>query len=172
MKQVFAAIQKAYIWGVTALSNFSFALIFFIAIWMGVDVVGRSVFNHPIAGTPELVKSALPAIVFLSFAYTLRQKRHVNVEIITNMMPRFTRQLFGVFRSFFGWAIFAVITIASWGPAWSGWLNKEYEGVQLEVPVYPVRFIIFFGAGIFATQYFIDMVASIREMLKNRKGAN
>ncbi len=172
MKKVIAIVQKSYVIMVSYLSNFSFALIFFIAIWMCVDVVARGFFNHPIAGTPELVKSLLPAIVFLSFAYTLQQKRHVKVEIIINFLPELAKTLIDFLRHFLGFLIFCVITIASWGPAWSGWLTKEYEGVQLEVPVYPVRFIIFFGAGIFAVQYFIEMVKNIRAILKNRKVAN
>jgi TRAP-type C4-dicarboxylate transport system permease small subunit len=172
MKRFFKMIQKTYIFIVTYLSNISFALIFFIALWMGVDVIGRTAFNHPIAGTPELVKSLLPAIVFLSFAYTLRQKRHVNVEIIINKLPNFARCIFELLNNFLGFFIFCVIAFASWGPAWSGWLIKEYEGVQLKVPVYPVRFIIVFGAGIFAVQYLINMIENIREMVRNRNGAS
>ena len=172
MNQVFAAIRKGYIKTIVFLSNLSFALIFFMAIWMVVDIIGRSVFNHPIAGTPELVKSLLPAIVFLTFAYTLRQRRHVKVDIIIRYLPKALNKFFVFMRYLLGLAIFSIITIVSWGPAWSGWLTREYEGVQLEVPVYPIRFIIFFGAGIFAIQYFVDMISSLFNVSSEEKGAN
>lgn len=161
-------IRAVYISLITYLSYFSFALIFFMAIWICIDVIGRVAFNNPIPGTTELVKSLLPAIVFLSFAYTLRQERHVNVEIVTNRLPRLARKTLSCVSNFLGFSIFAVITYASWGPAYSGWLTKEYEGVQLEVPVYPIRFIIVLGAAIFSLQYFINMVANVTEMLKNQ----
>ncbi len=161
-KPIYAAIQKGYVKTIVFLSNLSFALIFFMAIWMVVDIIGRSIFNHPIAGTPELVKSLLPAIVFLTFAYTLRKGRHVKVDIVIRYLPKALERVFISIRYLLGWLIFSVITIASWGPAWSGWLTREYEGVQLEVPVYPIRFIIFFGAGIFAIQYFVDLVCSFK----------
>lgn len=172
MKQIFTAIQIGYVKTVIALSNISFALILCMAIWMVVDIIGRTFFNHPIAGTPELVKSILPAIVFLSFAYTLREKRHVKVDIIISYFPNLIKRLFEIMRYLLGGLIFATITVASWGPAWSGWLIREYEGVQLEVPVYPVRFIIFFGAGIFAIQYFIEMVSSIWCLVKEKEEVN
>ncbi len=165
MNQIWIAVQKTYFATLTYLSRFSFILIFFIAIWMGVDVMGRSFFGKPIPGAPELVKSLLPAIVFLSLAYTLRMKRHVRVEILLHRLPRQAREVFDLLANLSGFAIFCVVTYASWAPAWSGWLSREYEGVQLKIPVYPVRFIILIGAGLFALQFLIDAVANMRALL-------
>ena len=150
------------------LSSISFLLIFLMAIWMCIDVVGRTVFNHPIPGTPELVKSLLPAIVFLSLAYTQRDNRHVYVEIIVRRFTGVGQTITNIVASFFGFFIFGLVTCFSWEPAWSGWLIREYEGVQLEIPVYPIRFIVFLGAGLFALQYLIELISNISSLFARK----
>jgi TRAP-type mannitol/chloroaromatic compound transport system permease small subunit len=156
----------------SVLSAISCALIFFIAIWMCVDVIGRVAFNHPVPGTPELVKSLLPAIVFLSLAYTLRQDAHVKVELITRGLRGLSAAVAGLLHSFFGMIVFFVVMWNSLAPAWEGWLIREYEGVQLEVPVYPVRFIVFFGAGLLCLQYLLNFVEDIKVIRNMRKIRN
>ena len=141
--------------------------IFFMAIWMCTDVVARYIFNSPIPGTAELVKSLLPAIVFLSFAYTLRNKRHVRVEIITGHFSPKGKNVIHVIDSLFGMTVFSLVTVFSAKAAWAGWLVKEYEGVELKVPVYPIRFIVAFGAALFALEFFLRLLEAIRSLLSN-----
>ena len=168
MIRLWRITSKAYLNLLTVLSSISFLLIFFMAIWMCVDVVGRTVFNHPIPGTPELVKSLLPAIVFLSLAYTQRDNRHVYVEIIVRRFTGVAQIIAGIVANLFGFFMFALVTWFSWEPAWSGWLIREYEGVQLEIPVYPIRFVVFLGAGLFALQYLIELITNISLLFARR----
>ncbi len=146
------------------LNRFALFLIFFMAIWMCTDVVARYIFNNPIPGTAELVKSLLPAIVFLSFAYTLRNKRHVRVEIITAHFSAKGKNVINVIDSLFGLMVFSLVTVYSLNSAWAGWLVKEYEGVQLKVPVYPIRFIVAFGAALFTLEFFLRLLEAIRSL--------
>lgn len=171
MRNAWAIIGKAYNATLTIMSSTAFIVTFGMAVWMAVDVIGRSFFNRPVAGTPELVKTLLPAIVFLSLAYTLREKRHVYVDLLYSRLPVWLATICKIFANALGCALFTVVTIYSWGPAWAGWLIREYEGVQVEIPVYPVRFIMFFGAGVFAFQYFLNVIEDVRMIFeeKNRK---
>ena len=54
------------------------------------DVLGKWLFNHPIAGTFETVEDYyMVALVFLPFAYVARTEGHIYVELFTrNMRPR------------------------------------------------------------------------------------
>lgn len=171
MNRLMSATQSVYRHLLTLLNALAVILIFFIAVWICVDVVGRSGFNHPIPGTPELVKSLLAAIVFLAFAYTLRQGRHVNAEVITKRLPPLGREMVTLVGSLGGMVIFAIVTWYSWDEAWAGWLIREYEGVQLKVPIYPVRFIVVLGAGLLSFQFFLNMLVSIGALFGWRKGA-
>ena len=172
MNRFWSMVRKSYVALLVGLSAVSFILLFFIAVWMCIDVLGRAIFGHPIPGTPELVKSLIPAIVFLSLAYTLRKRRHVKVEIITQKLPPLAREVFNLVSNFFGGMVFFIITWFSWAPAWAGWLIREYEGVQLKVPVYPVRFISVFGSALLCLQFLLNMFDNIRAMFSQKRGAD
>ena len=144
------------------LNFISLMTIFFIAILMTVDVIARSFFNHPLHGTSEIAKSLLPAIVFLSLAYTLRKDRHVRVEIIIDNVPKRTRAIFDIVAFLMGFFCFFFVAYFSIEPAWQGWLVKEYEGIQLHVPVYPVRFITILGAGLLSTEFLLKIIDRCR----------
>ena len=169
MNQLGSLISKAYVKLLDMLNFISLLLIFFMAFWMCSDVVARAVFNRPFPGTSELVKSLLPAIVFLSLAYALRHERHVRVEIILDLLPPKVRGLLNAMAYFIGFIIFSAVAFYGWGPAWQGWLVREYEGVQLEIPVYPIRFICVLGAGLFSLQFLIDLFSSIATLLHPHK---
>jgi TRAP-type C4-dicarboxylate transport system permease small subunit len=169
MAGIWHRISTLYFKLLDVLNFVSLLLIFFVAFWMSSDVVSRSVFNRPFPGTSELVKSLLPAIVFLSLAYTLRHERHVRVEILLDRLPEKGRNLLNMVASLIGFSIFLVVAIFSWEPAWQGWLVREYEGVQLKVPVYPIRFVTVLGAGLFSLQFLINFFESVMVLLNIRR---
>ena len=158
-------ISKAYYKLLDMLNFISLMLIFFMAFWMCSDVLARAAFNQPFPGTSELVKSLLPAIVFLSLAYALRFKRHVRVEIVLDLLPSKIREILNVIAYFIGFLTFLAIAFYGWGPAWQGWLIREYEGVQLEIPIYLIRFICVLGAGLFSFQFLIEMFSSMADLI-------
>lgn len=169
MNQFGSFISKVYVKLLDTLNFISLMLIFFIAFWMCSDVVSRAVFNMPFPGTSELVKSLLPAIVFLSLAYALRHGRHVRVELILDVLPPKGREALNAIAYLIGFMTFLAVAVYSWDPAWQGWLVREYEGVQLKIPVYPIRFICVLGAGLFSLQFLIDLVSSIATLFNPHK---
>jgi TRAP-type C4-dicarboxylate transport system permease small subunit len=171
MNKVGSLIARAYYKLLDLLNLISLLLIFFMAFWMCSDVVSRAIFNRPFPGTSELVKSLLPAIVFLSLAYALRHERHVRVEILLDLFRPKVREVFNAVAYLIGFITFFSVAVYSWDPAWQGLLVREYEGVQLKIPVYPVRFICVLGAGLFSIQFLIDLIASITKLRDQRKEA-
>jgi TRAP-type mannitol/chloroaromatic compound transport system permease small subunit len=113
----------------------------------------------------------LPAIVFLSLAYALRYDRHVRIELILDILPPKVKEVLNVIAYFLGFITFLAIACYSLAPAWQGWLVKEYEGVQLKIPIYPVRFICFLGSGLFSLQFLINLVSTIATLFNPKKGA-
>lgn len=165
MNQFGSVISKTYYKLLDVLNFFALLLIFFMAFWMCSDILARSIFNHPLPGTSELVKSLLPAIVFLSLAYALRHKRHVRVEIVLDLLPSKVKTFLNVLACFMGFLTFVMVAYYSWGPAWQGWLIREYEGVQLEIPIYPIRFICVLGSGLFSIQFLIDLFSNMSDLI-------
>jgi len=158
-------LYDSLLWG---LNSISVIVIFWMALWVFADVVGRYFFNHPIAGTTELVKTGLIGIVFLGVAYTLQQGRHIRTTVVLDRLSRKPRSFFKMFGSLLGVLIFSLLCVYSWYGAWDSWLVREFDGTQLKVPVYPSRFIVVLGSGLFAVQSFLDFWQDLRIFLKGR----
>ncbi len=151
------------------LNYIAVGLIFLMAIWVFCDVVGRYCFNHPIPGTTELVKCYIVAIVFLGIAYALNQNRHIRTTIVLDRLSPVAQAWCDIFASLIGALIFSGLCYFSFQEAWAAWLVREFDGVQLKVPVYPARFVIVLGSGLFVIQAVIDIFSQIGK-LKNDCG--
>jgi TRAP-type C4-dicarboxylate transport system permease small subunit len=168
--KIWMLIKKLWVNLLLLLNNIASIAIFLMALLITADVIGRFVLNKPLPGTTELVKSALAAIVFLALAYTLQQGRHVRTTVFLKLLSPICATLVNAVASFIGAVIFALMCRYSWDPAWVGWSIREYEGVQLQVPVYPIRFIIVLASGIVALQFIIEMIGNIHVLATNRRG--
>ena len=142
----------------------SLLMIFFMAIWLSLEVISRSFFDHPFSGTGPLVKSLLPAIVFLSLAYTLHHDRHIRVTIVLDHMSERAKSYVDICSYFMGFICFMVVMFSSIEPAWTGWLTREYEGIEAKIPVYPIRFIVVLGAGLFSLEFLLKMIARVKSL--------
>ena len=134
------------------------------------DVCGRTVFGSPIPGTTEIVKSSLAIMVFLALPETLRQKRFIRSTVVLNRLPKLGALTIYLLSSCLGLIIFVALCVESWDPAWTGWLTKEYEGIHLKVPVYPIRFLILVASGFVAIQFIINIINRFKEISSQLKG--
>lgn len=143
----------------------SVGIIFVMALWVSADVCGRYFFNSPIAGTTEFVKVFICAIVFLGITYAAQQGRHIRTTIILDRFPQNIQLACNILTALLGIAVFAMIAYYGWEETWSSWLVREFDGVQVEVPVYPSRFTVVLGSGFMVIQYFINLVEATRQFI-------
>lgn len=149
----------------TVLNSMSIGLMFLVALWIGADVVGRGLFNQPIHSTPEIVKTATVCVAFLGLVYTLRQGRHVRADMVVRRLPKGVRQGLNMMANILGVFVFAILTRYSWNQAWTGFLEGEWEGYIVEVPIYPARFVIVLLASLLCIQFFLYFIGDIRELV-------
>jgi TRAP-type C4-dicarboxylate transport system permease small subunit len=64
------------------------ATCFAMMLLMASDVVARFVFTSAILGAYELTENFMVVVVGLSFAYTQMKRRHICVDVLTNILPR------------------------------------------------------------------------------------
>jgi len=166
-------INNVYVQLLITLNHISVILIFFTAVWIFGDVIGRYFFNQPIPGTTELVKTAIIAIVFLGFPYALYKKAHIRTTMVTQRLsPKITKWL-EILSSVIGIVIFTLVCIYGWEAAVKAWDVNEFEGVQLRIPTYPSRFIMVLGSALLVIQYLIELFKSLRTTITERnKGEN
>jgi TRAP-type C4-dicarboxylate transport system permease small subunit len=161
MRRFVESLSKCHKAVLISLNYVSVLVIFVMALWVFCDVTGRYVFNHPIPGTTELVKCYIVAIVFLGIAYTMHQKRHIRTTLIIDRLSPAGRAWFEMLASSIGTVIFSALFYFSLQEAWAAWLVREFDGVQLKVPVYPARFVVVIGSGLLVIQGVLDFLSQV-----------
>jgi TRAP-type C4-dicarboxylate transport system permease small subunit len=144
----------------TLLNVLGTVLIVVMALAVNADVIGRDLFNQPIAGVTEFLGLSIVALVFLQMANTLREDRHVSNDLIMATVarrhPRVAFAFYGLFH-LIGGALMAMIV----------WyvipiLQENYEGNYfkgtggvVEIPVWPFLAIVVIGGAVAAVQYLL-----------------
>lgn len=129
------------------------------------DIILRSFFNYPIQGTIEFEQFMLSMVIFFSIAYTMIEKAHVSVDLIS---AKFPPRLNTIIRSITDLlAIFLFIIIS-----WQNVVRAIMSHNELEVadvsrwPVYPFLLIVAFGSALITLVLFIGFLKRQAELLK------
>ncbi len=164
-------MRRFYDTVLVSLNSVSVVLIFLAAIWIFGDVVGRFVFNNPISGTTELVKTAILPIVFLGAPYTLQKGGHIRTTVLMRHLSPRTAALFGMFSCLVGIVVFSLMSFYGWDAAMKAFLVKEFEGVQLRVPTYPSRFVMVLGSLLLVIQFAIDFSGHLGSARRGKRSS-
>lgn len=162
-------LKKAFDGTLTILNYISVIAILLTAMWIFADVVGRFAFRHPIAGTTELVKTGILAIIFLGVAYTLKHDGHVRTTVLVSHASPRARAILRMVSAVLGMAAFTLLAIYGWEAAVKAWEVREFEGVQVRVPTYPSRFIVVLGSVLMTIQYVISLVQEAANLVGKKK---
>jgi TRAP-type mannitol/chloroaromatic compound transport system permease small subunit len=127
------------------------------------DVVGRFVFDHPIAGVPEMVAMSILAIVFLQIGNTLVRGRLTRADGFLNLLrdgkPRLGALLDGVMNGA-GAAIIMVLISAFYPLFLRSYGRNEMVGAvgQFLAPIWPVHLIVLIGCGLLAAVFLLRAI--------------
>ncbi len=128
------------------------------------DVLGRGIFNKPIAGTFELSEYMLGIIILLGTAYTQQVKGHVAVDFLTVRFSKKTQLLCQAITLTLSLFIVTIVV-------WQGFkLGIEETGVtdQLRIPRAPFKMLVGIGGIFLWLQILFDIVDSVVK-LKRRE---
>jgi TRAP-type C4-dicarboxylate transport system permease small subunit len=144
----------------------------FMMVQITADVIGRTIFNHPIAGTIEIVSAyCMTALAFLPLALIARERGHIIVEVFTGRMPLRWRTLLDgfvaivtlVYTAVFTWkAIEIAITK-------TGIREAKEAGIGF-VEIWPARWVVAVGFGLMALCVLVQMCRDIRAGLTGDPG--
>lgn len=120
------------------------------------DALGRSLFNTPLQGTPEIVANSIVMIVFLQASYAIRSQSMLKADFLVNLFSATGRRFIHALGYLLGAVFFLVLLSGSLEPAQYAWVSSEYEGEgALRVPTWPTRFIIIIGAALATINYLV-----------------
>ncbi len=130
---------------IKALNAVGCGLTMFLMVIIMADVCGRTFFNSPITGVPELVVALITIIAFLQLTYVQMIDEHLKVSIFYEKFSIKIQHRLRFFSQIFGIIIFVLMVKSSYANLLYSIAEKETEGEgALVLPMWPVRGTIVF----------------------------
>ncbi len=118
-----------------------------------VDVVGRTLFNHPLPSTLEIVSDWwMVILVFGSFGYAQYRGEHVRATILTDNLPRSWQRGAEAAALLLMGAVGVLIALYGWTEALHSMAIDETLVSSTPVVVWPFKFLIPLGGLALALQ--------------------
>lgn len=131
------------------------------------DVIGRSFFNKPVKGTPEMVSMSIVIICFLLAGYAVQSRSMIRTDVLVDYLGPRGHHLSSLLTGVLGAAFFGLIVWGSYEPALHAWTSGEFEGEgALRVPVWPARLVVLLGSFLVMVTYFSHAVIDLAALLR------
>jgi TRAP-type C4-dicarboxylate transport system permease small subunit len=150
----------------SALGVVAMTVCFVMMILMTADVVARYILKSSIPGTYELTENFLVIIVAFSFAITQMERRHIRVDVLTNIMPPKVRYIVDaicmiVSAAFIGMCAYAQIlqTIAA--------RESGIVSTVLNIKLWPFNFCLAVGVVIFFIVVCVHCINDILDLFRD-----
>lgn len=105
------------------------------------QVLGRQLFNRPIAGYIDFVELSISAFAFLAIAYCQRVGGHVRMDLFVNMSSgrlHWLIEALGIVASMF---LIAVLIWFSWDHFMRAWSSGD-STIDAQIPVWPSKLAV------------------------------
>ena len=131
---------------ITALENFSSAVIMIMMLLTFADVIGRYILNKPIFGASEMISALLALAIFSGLGVTNARDEHIAVELFVDpIKERFKPFVYEVIIQLFSIIVMLIVAIVLFEHAVESYQYKSLT-VVLEMPLYYVTGSIAFLA--------------------------
>jgi TRAP-type C4-dicarboxylate transport system permease small subunit len=146
---------------------------FLMMVHVTVDVTGRTVFNHPFAGTTEIVSAYyMVAAAYLPWAWIARNDGHIVVDLFTRAAPLIFRQVLDLVVKLvtLAWVLlFAYQTgIRAIQQTRAG---EVWEAAGDFLPVWPSRWMLPIAGGLMALYLALRIIKDMASLRRGEAGA-
>jgi TRAP-type mannitol/chloroaromatic compound transport system permease small subunit len=136
---------------------------------VAVNVIGRYGFNMPFDGAFVYAQSLLTITVFFSLALTQFDKGHIKVSFLTRRMTGRFGGAVEITMLFLGFLLFALSSYATLQFAIESFEVDEQVFDSVQYPIYPIKFVVFFGLLLLAVQFALDTLCAIFSVTPHKK---
>lgn len=136
------------------------------------EVIRRYVFNSPTVWANELVQMLFGAYVVLSAGYILRWDGHVNVDIISSLLPPRAKALMDIITSLLSFLFCGVLLYYGVVLAWDSLSRWEHSESAWNPPVYPINLMIPTGALLLLLQVLAKFIRDLLALFNKDSVAN
>jgi TRAP-type C4-dicarboxylate transport system permease small subunit len=124
---------------------------------MATDVIMRYFFNRPVPGGHELVQFLGAIFVSSGVAYCAVRKAHVDVDLITNMLPKRMQTVLSALTGFLAFCMWALVSWRTFIYAVESYHSPAMSAV-LSIPQYPFVFVVGIGCALLTLVILVDTV--------------
>ncbi len=136
-------------------------LVFFMFLFLLLEVFMRYVMRSPTVWTVELTQMLFGAYAVLSGGYLMAHGAHVNVDIFYSRFPPRIRAVVDIFTSVLFFLFLIVLLYFGGQLAWESLERLQTSQSAWDVPVYPVKLMIPLGAGLLFLQGVVKLLNDI-----------
>ena len=130
------------------------------------DALGGRLMNRPVPGAVEGATNMMAVIVFGSLAYVQRQRGHIRVELLYGNAPPRVRAALDIFNDLIVIVFFSLLAWQAWDFAMSSYQIGEAASGIVRFPLYPAKFVIFFGSILLILQMCVDLIDHLFGLVK------
>lgn len=124
------------------------------------DILGRAIFNRPIAGVPEMVSYSIVGIVFLQLAHTLRSGSLTRSDLLLGILRRISKPAYRITLAIFG-LIGAGLLFLTLTRFWPGVVKAYNDPARnfmgnpgfFQIPYWPLYAVMAVGIGATVLQF-------------------
>lgn len=143
-----------------AMASISGGILLFMMLLVCYDVVMRYLFRNPTGWAIEVCEYLLVYLTFLGSPWLLREKGHVNVDILTLFFPKNVIRKFNIFTSLIVTISTCILAVFCAGATWDFYQRGIIMFKMLTVPKWTLLWVIPFGC-------FCLCIESLRQFLSN-----
>ncbi len=153
----------------TVLNSIGTVWILFLMGIICADITARGLFNAPIYGVTEIVGTSIVCSVFLQLANTIHVRRITRADAFFGWLQRERPRAAAVFDFLFHLVGATVFILIAWG-IWPVFLRALEHGTYFGIPdqftfkVWPVKFLIMFGAAVAALEFILLAFMDLRSL--------
>lgn len=137
------------------------------------EVIARKLFNSPTDWAHESTTILYGTFCMVGAVWTLRNKGHVNTEVVHQMMPLKLQVFCDIISGLLALAMFAILFWGSLEFAADSWAKQEISSKSTwGVPIYPFKSVIPFAVGLMFIQQLGHIIRDIGCFLRRHNPVN
>lgn len=138
-------------------------IVFIMAFFVAVDVVGRYVFNKPLKGSSDIVELMMGVVIFFALANCAQQDGHTRVDVLYALFPEKVRAYLDMIMFSASFIMFALITWQLGTRVWITIVEPERGTVTdlLQIPHAPILFLAALGSAVLCLELLVRVIRSV-----------
>jgi len=130
------------------------------------NVLGRWIFNLPVAGYIDWIEQGMAFFAFLGIAYCQRLGSHIRMDIVIGRLQGRARWISELTSTVLMFGVTIVLIYGSYLHAWRAFYIGD-SSINIDLPIWPAKLIVPVALSVLAFRLFLQMWAYIRAIKRN-----